>query len=158
MQVHKHPCGHLGCFRYRTSVFLSYLLHQTFVFCLWQSSTRCYLFVSLIVLLVSTGLLLKSSGCSLSSIVLVSRYPGAFLPAANISATCLYSDSGLWVFWCNQAFPHFLPFSNPLLSHQDFWQVQSRQHVLWLVCASDLIICTFHVKGTVYAHLFSLLL
>lgn len=61
-------------------------------------------------------------------------------------------------FWYNQAFPHFLPFSNPLLSHQDFWQVQSRQHVLWLVCASDLIMCTFHVKGTVYTHLFSLLL
>lgn len=29
--VHKHPCGHLGCFRYRTSVFLSYLLCQTIV-------------------------------------------------------------------------------------------------------------------------------
>lgn len=82
-----------------------------------------------------------------------------FLPAANISDTCLYSNSGLCFFFLyNQAFPHFLPFSNPLLSHQDFWQVQSRQHVLWLVCASDLIKCTFHVKGTVYTHLFPLLL
>lgn len=42
--VHKHPSGHLGCFRYRTNVFLSYLLHQTFVvyFWLWQSSTCSY--------------------------------------------------------------------------------------------------------------------
>lgn len=29
--VHRHPCGHMGCFRYRTSVCLSYLLYQTFV-------------------------------------------------------------------------------------------------------------------------------
>uniref|UniRef100_A0A8V0ZK26 Mitochondrial calcium uptake 1 n=1 Tax=Gallus gallus TaxID=9031 RepID=A0A8V0ZK26_CHICK len=27
---------------------------------------------------------------------------------------------------------------------KDFWQVQSRQHVLLLLCASDLIMCTFH--------------
>lgn len=132
------------------------------VFHVWQSSTCCYLFVPLILLLVFTGLiwqtLLKCSGCSMFSFFWFLGTWRVFLPATNISDTRVFILMMVWSFWCNQAFPHFLPFSNPLPFHQDFWQVQSRQHVLWLVCASNLILCTFHVKGTVYTHPFSPLL
>lgn len=82
--VHKHPvdtwaglCPHVG----HASSFPTSSTKRCVcgMFWFWQSSPWCYLFDVLILLLVFTGpvwqTLLKCSGCSMFSFVLVSRYP-----------------------------------------------------------------------------------